>query len=82
MFLKKYLYRRKLKQKIRTLSQAERAQILESSPYEAVPFQGEGYHVFLKSVQDYHKGYVRTLGEISPEAAENWIIQQYLENKS
>lgn len=81
MFLKKYLAHLQLKRKIASLTISERAQILESSPYEAVPFQGEGYHVFLKAESDYHKGYVTTLGEISPRDAENWIIQQYFETK-
>lgn len=81
MSFKKYLTRLKLKQKIRSLTPTERAQILASSPYEALPFQGEGYHVFLKAEPDFHKGYVTTLGEISPQDAENWIIQQHLENK-
>lgn len=81
MLFKRYFARLKLQQKIRSLSSAERLQILEASPYEAVPFQGEGYHVFLKSEPDFHKGYITSLGEISPEEAENWIIQQYLETK-
>ncbi|MDX2071573.1 MAG: hypothetical protein SFV55_24295 [Haliscomenobacter sp.] len=81
MLFKRYFARLKLQQKIRSLSPDERTQILEASPYEAVPFQGEGYHVFLKSEPDFHKGYVNSLGEISPVEAEDWIIQQYLETK-
>lgn len=82
MFLKKYFAQLKLQQKIRALSPSERIQILEASPYEAVPFQGEGYHVFLKAEPDFNKGYVTTLGEISPREAEDWIIQQHFETKS
>lgn len=78
MWFKKYFAQRKLQQKIRALSAAERTRILETSPYEAVPFQGEGYQVFLKAEPDFQQGYVTTLGEISPQEAENWIIQQYL----
>lgn len=66
-----------IKRRIKQLSDAERQEIIEKSPYEACAFQGEGYHVFLKSNPDYNEGYVTSLGEISPQAAEDWIIKTY-----
>jgi len=68
-----------LERRIEQLSKAERQEILEKSPYEACPFQGEGYHVFLKSDPDYYTGYVVSIGEVSPTDAEDWIIKKYWE---
>jgi hypothetical protein len=51
---------------------------LEKSPLTAGAFQSEGFYVFLKNEPDFHKGYVTSLGEISGDAAEDWIIRQYL----
>ena len=42
-----------LKRQIKSLSEEERREILEKSPLEAGAFQGEGFHVFLKSEPDY-----------------------------
>ena len=77
----KWLEDYQLKRQIRRLSEDERREILEKSPLEAGAFQGEGFHVFLKSESDYYKGYVTSLGEISGEAVEDWIIEQYLRQK-
>ena len=66
-----------IEQRISQLSPAERLEIIDKSPYEAAEFQGEGYHVFQKNDPDYYTGYVTSLGEISPQAAEDWIIKTY-----
>jgi hypothetical protein len=68
---------RKIERRINRLSEVERQEIIEKSPYEIGVFQGEGYHVFLKSEPDFTKGYVDTIGEVSRETAENWLIKTY-----
>ena len=68
----------KLNKQIERLSETERREILEKSPLTAGAFQGEGFHVFLKSEPDFEKAYVTSLGEITGDAAEDWIIRQYL----
>ena len=78
MCFKKYFENRQLERQIRQLSAEERREILEKSPLEAGVFQGEGFHVFLKSEPDFQKAYVTSLGEITGDAAEDWIIRQYL----
>jgi len=62
-----------LEYKIKQLSPTERLEILEKLPLEALPFQGEGYHIFLKS-KPYYSGFVTSIGEISPEETEDLII--------
>jgi len=78
MCIKKWLEDYQLTRQIRQLSEEERREILEKSPLEAGAFQGEGFHVFLKSEPDFEKAYITSLGEISGDAAEDWIIRQYL----
>ena len=78
MCVKKWLEDYYLNQQIKRLSNEERQAILEKSPLSAGAFQGEGFHVFLKSEPDFEKAYVTSLGEISGDAAEDWIIKQYL----
>ncbi len=78
MCITKWLEDRRLRRQIERLSAEERREIIEKSPLEAGAFQGEGFHVFLKSEPDFEKAYVTSLGEISGEAAEDWIIEQYL----
>ena len=67
--------------RIAGLTQAERAAIIEKSPLDAAAFQGEGFHVFRKDVADMSEAYVTSLGEISGEAAEDWIIARWLEEE-
>ncbi len=67
--------------RIACLRQGERVAIIERSPLEAAAFQGEGFHVFRKDVPGIEDGYVTSLGEISGEAAEDWIIAQWLESE-
>lgn len=67
-----------LKRQIKRLSTAERQEIIEKSPLQVGAFQGEGFHVFLKSEPDFNKAYVTSLGEITLDMAEDWIIEQYL----
>ncbi len=82
MWLKNFLENYRIECKIKRLSLAERREILEKSPIVAVPFQGEGFHVFRKDDPDYYTGYIASIGEMSNEDAEDWIIKQYfLENK-
>jgi hypothetical protein len=78
MCLTKWLEDYQLKRQIKKLSDEKRREILEKSPFEAGAFQGEGFHVFLKSEPDFNKGYIASLGEITGAAAEDWIIRQYL----
>lgn len=78
MFIKKWMEDYQLKQQIKSFSEEERREILEKSPLSAGAFQGEGFHVFLKSEPDFEKAYVTSLGEITNEAAEDWVIEQYL----
>jgi hypothetical protein len=78
MCIKKWLEDWQLKRQIKRLSKEERREILEKSPLEAGAFQGEGFHVFLKSEPDFSKAYITSLGEITGDAAEDWIIRQYL----
>lgn len=78
MCIKKWLEEWKLKRQIAQFSEEERREIVENSPFEAGAFQGEGFHVFLKSEPDFDKAYVTSLGEIAGGAAEDWIIRQYL----
>jgi len=78
MCIKKWLEDYELTKQIKKLSAAERAAIVEKSPLSAGAFQGEGFHVFLKSEPNFEKAYVTSLGEISGGAAEDWIIRQYL----
>lgn len=67
----------RLECKIKQLSPAERKEILEKSPIIAVAFQGEGFHVFRKDDPDYYTSYITSIGEMSNEEAEDWIIKQY-----
>ena len=62
---------------LRQLSETERQEMLEQSPYQAVPFQGEGYHIFLKCDPDYYTGFIASIGEVSPRDAEDWIIKRF-----
>jgi hypothetical protein len=78
MCIKRWLEDRKLRQQIARLSKEERAEIIEKSPLDAGAWQGEGFHVSLKNEPDFEKAYVTSLGEITGEAAEDWIIRQYL----
>jgi hypothetical protein len=78
MLWDKYSKNRRLRRQIERLTEAERQAILERSPLEAGWFQGAGYHVFLKAEPDFNKAYVQGLGGVSQQAAEDWIIQQYL----
>lgn len=78
MCVKKWLEDYRSAQQMKRLSEDERREILEKSPLEAGAFQGEGFHVFLKSEPDFEKAYVTSLGEITGDAAEDWIIRQYL----
>ena len=78
MCVKKWLENYRLTQQIKRLSDEERQAILDKSPLSAGAFQGEGFHVFLKSEPDFEKAYVTSLGEITGDAAEDWIIRQYL----
>ena len=78
MCIKKFFADRKIEKQIRHLSAEERREILEKSPLEAGAFQGEGFHVFLKSEPDFEKAYVTSLGEVTKDVAEDWIIRQYL----
>lgn len=78
MCIKAWLEDYHLPQQIKRLSDEERRAIIEKSPLEAGAFQGEGFHVFLKSEPDFSKAYVTSLGEITGEQAEDWIIRQYL----
>ena len=71
-----------LKRQIKRLSLAERQQIIEKSPLEVGAFQGEGFHVFLKGEPDFDKAYVTSLGEITLDMAEDWIIKQYLDQQN
>ena len=68
-----------IERRIKQLSLEERQEILEKSPFVACAFQGEGFHVFLKSDPDYYTGYVTSIGEISGKDAEDWIIKRYWE---
>ncbi|QHV99550.1 hypothetical protein [Spirosoma endbachense] len=78
MLWEKYSKNRRLRRQIERLTEAERQAILEKSPLEAGWFQGAGYHVFLKAEPNFNKAYVQGLGGVSQQAAEDWIIQQYL----
>jgi hypothetical protein len=73
-----WLKNRRLNQQIERLTEAERRAILEESPLETGWFQGEGFHVFLKNEPDFNKAYVTSLGEISGQMADDWIIREYL----
>jgi hypothetical protein len=77
MWLLNWLENCRLEKKLSRLSKDAREEILTKSPYEAVPFQGEGYHVFLKNNPDYYEGYVATIGEVSPKEADDWIIKRF-----
>lgn len=68
---------RKIERRISKLSDTERQEIIKKSQYEAVAFQGEGFHVFLKSEPDFTKGYFTSLGEISAKDAEDWLIKTF-----
>lgn len=78
MWFSKYLKNRRLKNQIQRLSEAERREILEKSPFEAGFFQGTGFDVFRKDEPDFEKAYVRGLGHVMRDVAEDWIIEQYL----
>ncbi|MEO6284310.1 MAG: hypothetical protein ABIN80_21950 [Dyadobacter sp.] len=67
-----------MQKQIKNLSETERARILMESPFEVGCFQGTGYDVFLKSEPDFEKAYIRGLGQVTGEVAENWIIEQYI----
>lgn len=79
VWFKQFYAKRQMEKRIRQLSLEERKAIIEKSPYEAAGFQGEGFHVFLKSEPDFKKGFITSLGEISGTEAEDWIIKTYLE---
>ncbi|QMW01076.1 hypothetical protein [Spirosoma foliorum] len=78
MCFKKYFKNRQLEKRIQPLTEAERQAILKASPLQAGLFQGEGFHIFLKSEPDFEKAHVDMLGEVSAQFAEDWIIRQYL----
>src|SRR5436190_794700 len=73
--------RRAMAKRIAKLAPAERADILARSPLEAAAFQGEGFHVFLKNVKDMNPAYIDSLGEVSPEDAEDWVIARWREEQ-
>ena len=76
--IKRYFAKRAMQKRIGALTEAERRDILSKSLLEAAAFQGEGYHVFRRDIEDVYQAYVCTLGEISPDMAEDWIIEQDL----
>ncbi|RRB07259.1 hypothetical protein [Larkinella rosea] len=78
MWFKNHLKNRRLKNRIRHLSEAQRREILDKSPFEAGFFQGTGFDVFRKDEPDFEKAYVYGLGHVMRDVAENWIIEQYL----
>ncbi|GAB3985644.1 hypothetical protein GCM10028807_01340 [Spirosoma daeguense] len=82
MWFWKFMAQYRLNKKIRLLSSEERQDILQKSPLEAGAFQGEGFHIFLKNEPDFQKAYVTSLGEVSNQQAEDWIIRHYLLNNS
>ncbi|MBD2702950.1 hypothetical protein IC229_20050 [Spirosoma sp. BT702] len=82
MWLKKWLAERRLNRQIANLSEKQRQEILQQSPLEAGAFQGEGFHIFRKNEPDFNKAYVTSLGEVSGQMAEDWIIRQYLQNST
>lgn len=67
-----------MEKQIQRLTEAERQAILTASPFETGYFQGEGFHVFLKSEPDFQKAYVDSLGEVSAQIAEDWVIRKYV----
>lgn len=81
-FFRKYRQERAIRRRLLALTPAERAAIVEVSPYDAAGFQGEGYHVFRKGIANLNEGYVCSLGEIPSADAEDWIIRQYWEENS
>lgn len=81
MSIKTWLEERRLNRRIKDFSEEERLEMLERSPLEAGAFQGEGFHIFMKSEPDFEKGYVTSLGEVTRDRAEDWIIRQFLINE-
>lgn len=73
--------RRAMERRIMRLSEAERAEILAESPYEALVWQGEGYHVVRKGGSSLAEDYVDTIGEVAPRDAEDWLIARWLEDE-
>lgn len=80
-WLQSWLARPVKRRRMHDLTREGREEILRRSPLEAVVFQGEGFHVFRKGVADMNEAYVTSLGEISCEAAEDWIIARWLEEE-
>lgn len=73
--------RRAMEKRIARLSEPERAEILAKSPYEALVWQGEGYHVVRKGGSSLAEDYVDTIGEVAPRDAEDWLIARWLEDE-
>ena len=70
-----------MEKRIVRLSEAERRDILAKSPYEALVWQGEGYHVVRKGGSSLAEDYVDTIGEVAPRDAEDWLIARWLEDE-
>lgn len=71
-----------MERRIAALNEAERQDILAKSPYEALVWQGEGYHVVRKGGSSLAEDYVDTIGEVSPRDAEDWLIARWLEDEN
>jgi hypothetical protein len=70
-----------VEERIASFTEAERTEILAKSPFEALFFQGEGFHVFRKDEKDFYAAYVTVLGEVSQRFAEDWVIARWLEEE-
>lgn len=70
-----------MERRIAALNDAERQDILAKSPYEALVWQGEGYHVVRKGGSSLAVDYVDSIGEVSPRDAEDWLIARWLEDE-
>ena len=69
----------RLGRRIAGLTSGQREALLAASIHEAVPFQGEGVHVFLRDERiPRREAYVCSLGEIGPRDAEDWLIADLL----
>ncbi len=69
----------RLRRRIAGLTADQRTVLLAASIHEAVPFQGEGVHVFLRDERiPRSEAYVCSLGEIGPRDAEDWLIAEVL----
>jgi hypothetical protein len=71
--------KRAMEDRLNSLTEAQRREILARSSLEAAPFQGTGFHILRKNVQDLDEAHVDVLGEVSARYAEDWIIARWLE---